>query len=411
MSRSHALRGRREFVRLLAASPLAGALWSSLTALAQEPTAVIGSVDEALEVMDFEAVARDMLPAHWAYLESGVDDNATARQNHEAFSNYALRVRRLVDFSHLDTSVELFGTHYDSPIGLCPVGSLEAFHTQGESGAARAASAKGSIMMLSTQTSTGVEEVNEAYGEPVWYQLYARPDWASTQQLVRRVEQAGCPVLVFTIDMFAGRNTVTRYRGTPPDGLRTPLCAICHDGLTKPMSDGLAPISARPVPRGPLNAGAVYTWDYVRRLKDATSLPLVLKGILTREDAELAVEYGADGVMVSNHGGRGAESLRATVECLPEVVAGTAGRIPVLFDGGVRRGTDIFKALAMGADHVSVGRPYVWALAGFGDRGVEKVLELLDSELRLIMRQIGAPSIAAMREGRYVIDRRSGERL
>ena len=170
------------------------------------------------------------------------------------------------------------------------------------------------------------------------------------------------------------------------------------------MHQGLAPTP-------PGSPRAIYTWDYVKRLKDATSMKLVLKGIVTREDAELAVQYGADGVIVSNHGGRGSESLRSTIECLPEVVEGVAGRIPVLIDGGIRRGTDIFKALALGADAVAIGRPYVWGLAGFGQDGAEKVLDILHSELRLVMRQTGATSIKEMRRGRYVVDRRTGQRL
>ena len=412
-------RGRREFLKLLAGSPLLGyaGLPSVLGGggsefLASHPLqaddGIIGSLDEALEVMDFEAVAKKMLlPEHWAYMATGVDDDKTLRWNHEAFSNYSLRMRRLVDFSKVDMSTELFGVRWKSPIGLCPVGSLKAFHTQGESGAARAASKKGNLQMLSTSASTSVEEVNEAYGQPVWYQLYTRPDWESAYKLVKRVENAGCPVLVFTIDLLGGRNTPTMWRAGGKEHQQTkqaPFCANCHDGLTKPMRAGLASIP-------PGSPRAIYTWDYVKRLKDATSMKLILKGIVTREDAELSVEYGADGVMVSNHGGRGSESLRATIECLSEVVEGVAGRIPVILDGGIRRGTDIFKALALGADAVAIGRPYVWGLAGYGQDGVEKVIDILHSELQLVMRQTGATSIAEMRNGRYVMDRRTGKRL
>ena len=408
------LKGRRQLIKMLAASPLLGSLGLSSLGALQDDNALIGTVDEALELMDFEPVARQKLrPEHWAYLSSGVDDDKTLRWNHEAFSNYSLRVRRMVDFSKLNMSTELFGTRWETPIGICPVGSLKAFDAQGEASTARAARAKGNPMMLSTQSSTAVEEVNEAYGQPVWYQLYARPDWEGTQTLVKRVERAGCPVLVFTIDMFGGRNTVTHYRAQPPEGRnRAPGCATCHAGRSKPMTAGLAPSGTGPPgPREPLGGGGIYTWDYVKRLKDSTSMKVVLKGIVTREDAELSVEYGADGVIVSNHGGRGAESLRATIECLPEVVEGVAGRVPVMLDGGIRRGTDVFKALAMGADLVSIGRPYVWGLAGYGQDGVEKVLDILHSELRLVMRQTGAISINEMRRGRFVMDRRTGLRL
>lgn len=416
MVSSEALKGRRQFLKMLAGSPLLGYTelptllgqrglgFSALGAL-QEDDGIIQSLDEALEVMDFEPLAKKMmLPEHWAYLATGVDDDKTLRWNHEAFSNYSLRMRRLVDFSKLDLSTELFGTRWETPLALCPVASLKGFHTQGEPGAARAARSKGNLMMLSTQTSTSVEEVNEAYGQPVWYQLYTRPVWETARQLVKRVEDSGCPVLVFTIDLLGGRNTVTNNRAQGLEGIRAPFCANCHEDRIKPMHQGLAPTP-------PGSPRAIYTWDYVKRLKDATSMKLVLKGIVTREDAELAVQYGADGVIVSNHGGRGSESLRSTIECLPEVVEGVAGRIPVLIDGGIRRGTDIFKALALGADAVAIGRPYVWGLAGFGQDGTEKVLDILHSELRLVMRQTGATSITEMRRGRYVVDRRTGQRL
>ena len=416
MVSSEALKGRRQFLKMLAGSPLLGYTelptllgqrglgFSALGAL-QEDDGIIQSLDEALEVMDFEPLAKKMmLPEHWAYLATGVDDDKTLRWNHEAFSNYSLRMRRLVDFSQLDLSTELFGTRWETPLALCPVASLKGFHTEGEPGAARAARSKGNLMMLSTQTSTSVEEVNEAYGQPVWYQLYTRPVWETARQLVKRVEDSGCPVLVFTIDLLGGRNTVTNNRAQGLEGIRAPFCANCHEDRIKPMHQGLAPTP-------PGSPRAIYTWDYVKRLKDATSMKLVLKGIVTREDAELAVQYGADGVIVSNHGGRGSESLRSTIECLPEVVEGVAGRIPVLIDGGIRRGTDIFKALALGADAVAIGRPYVWGLAGFGQDGAEKVLDILHSELRLVMRQTGATSIREMRRGRYVVDRRTGQRL
>ena len=416
MVSSEALKGRRQFLKMLAGSPLLGYTelptllgqrglgFSALGAL-QEDDGIIQSLDEAFEVMDFEPLAKKMmLPEHWAYLATGVDDDKTLRWNHEAFSNYSLRMRRLVDFSQLDLSTELFGTRWETPLALCPVASLKGFHTEGEPGAARAARSKGNLMMLSTQTSTSVEEVNEAYGQPVWYQLYTRPVWETARQLVKRVEDSGCPVLVFTIDLLGGRNTVTNNRAQGLEGIRAPFCANCHEDRIKPMHQGLAPTP-------PGSPRAIYTWDYVKRLKDATSMKLVLKGIVTREDAELAVQYGADGVIVANHGGRGSESLRSTIECLPEVVEGVAGRIPVLIDGGIRRGTDIFKALALGADAVAIGRPYVWGLAGFGQDGAEKVLDILHSELRLVMRQTGATSIREMRRGRYVVDRRTGQRL
>jgi isopentenyl diphosphate isomerase/L-lactate dehydrogenase-like FMN-dependent dehydrogenase len=149
-----------------------------------------------------------------------------------------------------------------------------------------------------------------------------------------------------------------------------------------------------------------YTWDYVKRLKDATTMKVIVKGIVTREEAELAVEHGADGVFVSNHGGRAENSLRSTIDSLPEVVAGVRGRVPVFIDSGVRRGTDIFKALALGADAVGIGRPYVWGLGAFGDRGVDKVIDLLLDEFRMTMRQTRTSAIDQIRS-EFVMERRS----
>ena len=405
MAPPQAARGRRQFLRFLAGSPLlayAGLSPGLASLAAQSDDGIIGSLDEALQVTDFEGLAKKMmLPEHWAYLATGVDDDATLRANREGFSLYQIRMRRLVDFTTLDLSTEIFGTRWETPLALCPVASLEGFHTQGELGAARAASRTGVLQMLSTVSSTSIEEVNEAYGAPIWYQLYARPDWENTSKLVKRVEAAGCPVLVFTIDLLAGRNTVTNARGQGLEGVQQEFCQNCHKGRTKPMSDGLTSVPGR----------TNFTWDYVKRLKDATDMKVVLKGIVTQEDAELAVEFGADGVMVSNHGGRGSESLRSTIECLPEVAAGVRGRVPVILDSGVRRGTDMLKALALGADVVGIGRPYVWGLAAYGQDGVEKVIDILHRELRLVMHQAGATSVAALRGGGHIMDRRTGQRL
>jgi isopentenyl diphosphate isomerase/L-lactate dehydrogenase-like FMN-dependent dehydrogenase len=195
---------------------------------------------------------------------------------------------------------------------------------------------------------------------------------------------------VWTVDLLGGRNTETFRRGQPRDGVKAPLCKNCHDGMTRPMFAGLTDQAG-----GQEGSGrTVVTWDGVKRLKDATSMKLLLKGIVTREDAELAIASGADGIFVSNHGGRAGASGRSTIESLPEVAAGVSGRIPIILDSGVRRGTDIFKALALGATAVGVGRPYVWGLGAFGQEGVETVLDILRRELQMVMRQAGAASVA-----------------
>jgi isopentenyl diphosphate isomerase/L-lactate dehydrogenase-like FMN-dependent dehydrogenase len=264
----------------------------------------------------------------------------------------------LIDVREASMRTTLFGTTWESPIFICPCGYHKAFHPQGELATARAARARKSLMLLSTVTTTPVEDVNREYGTSVWYQLYATSSWTVTERLVKRAEAAGCPVLVWTIDLMAGRNTETQTRFRRLD---TRECATCH-GPAGPGRGTLAryPMFAGIDVTGVGLAAPALNWDTVERLKKLTSMKVVLKGIETREDAELACQHGADGIIVSNHGGRAEESGRGTIQCLPEVVEAAQGRVPVMIDGGVRRGADVFKALALGAKAVGIGRPYLW---------------------------------------------------
>jgi isopentenyl diphosphate isomerase/L-lactate dehydrogenase-like FMN-dependent dehydrogenase len=326
----------------------------------------------------------------------------TIKANRDGFLRYSLRVRRMVDVRTIDMGVTLFGTAWDSPIVLAPVSSQKAFHADGELASARAAKARNHLQILSTVASTGVEEVMAARGAPIWYQLYATDQWSVTEALLKRVHAAGCPVLVVTVDLNGGTNRETVVRGVRSDRRD---CSMCHDG------DPL--LVTKRLPRKPMFSGIdvskvtrLYpfdlTWASLERLRQRWPGKLVIKGIVTREDAELAVKHGVDGLIVSNHGGRAEESGRATIDSLVEVVEGTRGRMPVLVDGGFRRGTDIFKALALGATAVCIGRPYVWGLAAFGQEGVEAVLDLMRRELALAMRQAGTRSIAEITRA-YVV--------
>lgn len=354
---------------------------------------LLQSADQALNVMDFEVAARAVLPpAHFAYMASGVDDDATLRANHEDFAKYQIRARRLIDVSSVNTSVDIFGTRWPTPIVICPCGSQKAFNGDGELATARAARAQNNLMILSGASTTSVEDVIKTRGEPVWYQLYPTNDVSVATAIVQRAGAAGCPVLVLTVDLNAGRNSETQLRGARND---TRDCTACHvSGVRgslrrRPMFDGL---DLRNVTTF---GDAAMTWDFIARVRDAArSMKIVLKGIVTREDAALALSYGVDGLIVSNHGGRAEESGRSTIACLPEVVAAVGQRVPVLLDGGIRRGTDIFKALALGARAVGIGRPYLWGLAAFGQPGVETVLTLLRREVELIMRQAGTTDVA-----------------
>jgi isopentenyl diphosphate isomerase/L-lactate dehydrogenase-like FMN-dependent dehydrogenase len=320
-------------------------------------------------------------------------------------------VRRLVDLSKLDPSLTLLGTRYDTPIVVNPVGSQRAFHPLGEEATARAAKARNHVMVLSTVATTSIEKVIEQRGGPVWFQLYHSQDWAQTRQMLRRAEAAGAPAVVFTVDLLGGSNRETMRRAALLD---TRDCIACHkmgqplpgvsgsniddrDVTRKPMLNGFTPETPIPEVGTP-------TWDFVRRLRDATAMQVFLKGIVTREDAELAVRYGASGIFVSNHGGRAENSIRASILALPEVVEGVRRRIPVICDGGFRRGTDIFKGLALGATAVGIGRPYIWGLASFGQEGVEAVLAILRKELEMTMRQAGTTSLRAINSS-YVVPR------
>src|SRR5678810_402965 len=326
---------RRAFLRFLAASPLLA------TQLPDD--FAISSPEQAINVLDFEAAARKALPpAHWGYLTTGVDDDATLRANLEGFSHYQLRPRRLVDTTKIDMSVELYGTKWETPIVLAPSGTL--FHPEGPLPVARAAQKQKTLQILGgfQERNHAIEEVMNARGGPVWYQLYASQDWATTEQTVKRIERAGCPVMVWTVDILGGRNLETAQRLRRFD---TRQCLSCH--TTDPQMR-------------PGQAGRnTLTYDTLRRIKDTTSMKVVIKGIENPEDAALCVQNGADGIIVSNHGGRATESGRATIDSLPEVIQVVRNRVPVLVDGGFRRGTDVFKAVALGARAICIGRPYI----------------------------------------------------
>jgi isopentenyl diphosphate isomerase/L-lactate dehydrogenase-like FMN-dependent dehydrogenase len=367
--------GRRAFFRFLAASP------AIAMAFAQEPPEVTNPRD-VLAVMDLKELARRRLPpAHWGFLASGVDDDLTLQANLEAFKHIGLRPRRLIDVSAISTQVEIFGARSDGPIYISAVGPLGLFDLGGELATARAARAKNTHQMLAQGTSYPIEDVAHALGRPPWYQIYLPVRWNETESLLRRVEATGCTVLVWTVDWQGGRNLETAKRFAHMDGRN---CASCHDKVKSPMLRGI---------EGGLNMNGA-TWKDLDRLRNLTSLKIVIKGLDTAEDARMAVELGADGVVVSNHGGRELETLRPTIDCLPEVVNAVGGRIPVFVDGGFRRGSDVYKALALGARAVGIGRPYVYGLAAFGQAGVERVLDIMNAELALTMRQCGVTSVA-----------------
>lgn len=433
------IKTRRKFLQMLSSSPLlaspgflAGSFANLLAAgevterkflgwldSFQQSDEVISSPDQALDVLDFEPAARKALPpAHFGYLATGVDEDATVRANREGYSRIRIRPRRLVDVEKIDMSVRLFGTTWSSPLVICPIGSEKAFHPEGAVAVARAARAKDHLQILSTATTSPVEDVIAARGIPVWQQLYPTNVWEVSRAIVKRAEAAGCPAIALTVDLQEGSNRETLFRAQRGDKRE---CSMCHPSAYSGFARGkpgvgsgsFAPFAARKPMFDGLDVSKVtalhplnMNWDFVKRLRDIVTVKLVLKGIVTREDAQLAVEHGVDGLIVSNHGGRAEETLRPTIESLPEVLEGAAGKIPVIVDGGVRRGTDIFKALALGAIAVGIGRPTMWGLAAFGQPGVEAVLEILRRELRTIMRQAGTISVDKITRN-YIVGRSS----
>jgi isopentenyl diphosphate isomerase/L-lactate dehydrogenase-like FMN-dependent dehydrogenase len=403
-------RARREFLKYLAASPciaafgglaafleqggigvhaeeLPQAAAAAAPSLAQEAQ-VIASPAQALDVFDFEEPAhRKMLPGHWAYMVSGVDDDATLRANREGFNHIQLRPRRLRDMAGLDAKATLLGTTYASPIFTCPTGGERGIWLQdGELSVARAAKARNTLQMLSNATSKPVEEVNAALGRPVVFQVYAPPVWTNCETLLKRVEAAGCTAIDLTVDIATGRNLETDLRLRPKD-LR--VCGACHEG---DRGDSGAMSKGFDMTKG--ISQAALDWPYVDKMRQVWKGKFGIKGILTREDAALCLQHGIDYIHVSNHGGRSTETMRSTIATLPEIVAEVNGRVPVFVDGGFRRGTDVFKALALGATAVGIGRPMLWGLGSFGQAGVDRVLEIMQSELRLAMANCGTHTLA-----------------
>jgi isopentenyl diphosphate isomerase/L-lactate dehydrogenase-like FMN-dependent dehydrogenase len=398
---------RRRFMQFLAGSPLLAAgsgsafgqpflprpqqsdptLWAPY-----EASHFIKDPKEAINVFDFEPVMRQNVPpAHFGYMASGIDDEVTLRANRADFLKLQLRPRRLVDVSKVDMSTQILGQRYPTPIIIAPVGGQKAFHAEGEIAVARAAKAGNHLQILSTATTSSVEEVTAARGAPVWYQLYATNKWEVAKAFVMRAEKAGCPVVAVTVDRSGGRNQETLFRLQRTD---TRQCSGCHD-----RSSLQASLKRRSMYEGVDVAGLTDTqssnmnWDFIKRLRDTVKMKIVLKGILAHEDARLAADAGIDAIIVSNHGARSEDSGRSSIDALPEIVEAVGGRMPILIDSGFRRGTDIVKALALGAQGVCIGRPYIWGLGAFGQPGVERVLELLRIELRAIMQQVGAPAI------------------
>jgi isopentenyl diphosphate isomerase/L-lactate dehydrogenase-like FMN-dependent dehydrogenase len=350
----------------------------------------IAVVTEGLvNVWDYERAAEERLdPGAFGYVGGGANDEWTMRQNRAAFERWVLRPRMLVDVSQVTTATTVLGTESSMPLFVAPTAFQRTVHPDGEVAMTRAAAGVGTVMCLSTFATATIEEVAEAAPDaPRWFQLYWSSDRGFVRDVLERAEAAGFSAVLLTVDLprLGRRERDLRTGFEVPEELPVPAFvalaeasrAVSPEDISWAVDDTL-------------------TWDDLLWLRSVSSLPLLVKGVLTAEDALLAAEVGADGVVVSNHGGRQLDGVAATLDALPDVVEATGDRLVVLMDGGIRRGTDVVKALALGAQAVLVGRPPLWGLGAGGADGAQRVLELLRDELELALALCGCTSPAAL---------------
>jgi 4-hydroxymandelate oxidase len=349
------------------------------------------AMDELYNVMEFEPIAKArMLQNAYDYIAGGVDGEWTLHRNRAGFDHITFRPRMLVDVSKLDLSLDLFGSHIEMPILIAPTAGHQQANPQGELATIRAAGSVKTIMAVSSNSSYPIDKIAEAATGPFWFQLYAATDKVTTRDRVERAQSLGAKAICWTVDgaYSSHRERLLRDRlvttGPPPG-----------EGSERTSQRRRAAQAPQPY-RLTQTFQAELTWSFMEELKSYTKVPLLVKGILTPEDAKLCVEHGASGIVVSNHGGRYLDSTPSTIEVLPDIIDAVQGKIPVLIDGGFRRGTDVLKALAIGAKAVLVGRPPLWGLGAFGQPGVARVLELLQTELALAMGLAGKPNLASI---------------
>jgi 4-hydroxymandelate oxidase len=366
---------RRQAITLVAGAlgALPGGLMPRVS-LAQSLTAPPSGAP--VNVLEFEPLARQRLPREvWEYISQGAADELTLRRNREAFDAIRLRPRVLVDVSRIDTRLELFGQKLDFPILLAPVAGQGRMHTRAEPEAARGATAAGATFVISTFASSRVDEIARAAQRRAWFQLYVQRDRGVTKDMVQRAEAAGCTALCITVDgpVVPMRDREKRL------GIRPPYSGASRGGRVSPLyADAI---------------DSTVTWETVAWIRSFAKTPVLIKGITAPDDARRAAADGLAGVIVSNHGGRNLDTMPATIEALPAIVEAAGNRTAVLLDGGVRRGTDVLKAIALGARAVLIGRPYIWGLVVDGAAGVQRVVDILRDELETAMGLCGATSL------------------
>lgn len=384
---------RRQFIKWLSMSSLYLALPLPFMSCNFENTPnddLPTDLSSIKNVFDFEKLSRKIMGEDaMLYLNGGADDLKTVKLNSEAYQEIQIRARRLIDVTNVSTSVKLFGQTLENPIILSPVGFQKFFHADGEIASAKASVKKKHQMIVSSVSNYSVNEIADQSQAKLWFQLYPTVDRKVTKKLLERAERAGCKVCVLTVDSPVLGN---RERSG------TTLSKLMEANVLKMGNyEGI-------LPDGTTFEDAGMTWEIIEWLRANCDMKIVLKGIVTREDAALSIKHNVDGIIVSNHGGRQLESLRSTIECLPEIVEEINGKIPILIDGGIRRGTDIFKALALGATAVCIGRPYCWGLGALGQQGVEMVLDILKAELIRDMKLAGTASIEKISKNHILIN-------
>jgi len=350
-----------------------------------------------INLADFEALARERLtPLAWDYFAGGAEDEYTVAENCAAFRRIKLRPRVLADVATRDLATEVLGQPISLPVLLAPTSHQRMAHPDAEFATARGAAAAGTIAVLGSGNHYSVEEVAAAVNHPFWFQMYCYESRAVTERMIRRAEEAGSRALVITADAtFPPRRERHIRNGfaLPPEvELRNLLGVGLQDHLLRDENGGMPAFIAS-------LRNLLLTWDEIDWIRRITETPLVLKGVMTAEDAALAVEHGVDGIIVSNHGGRQVDGTLATIQALPEIAERVGGRIEILLDGGIRRGTDVLKALALGAKAVLIGRPYLWGLAMGGEAGVLQVIELLRAEIDCAMAQCGQADVKRISRG------------
>jgi isopentenyl diphosphate isomerase/L-lactate dehydrogenase-like FMN-dependent dehydrogenase len=339
---------------------------------------------QPINLFDFEELAKERLPKEeYDYIAGGATDELSVERNRRAFASWAFRPRVLRDVSKLDLSTNVLGTQVNLPVLIAPCGGHKRAHPDGELATYRAAAACGSILAVSANSNTSFEDLAKAANGHLWVQLYPFRNKDLTKEWLRRAKDAGYEAVVVTLDSQwppkRERNIRNNYRRTR--------------GANYPKADTETP---RPAGRAGEGSDPAATWRDLEWIKSATDLPVIAKGIMTGEDVELCIEVGADAVIVSNHGGRHLDNTLATVEVLSEAVAAAAGKLEIYLDGGVRRGADVVKAIALGAKAVFIGRPLFWGLAVDGEQGVVRVFDILREEIEITMAKCGRPTIAAI---------------